>query len=703
MRYTGGEVERSPVSAGGDTSTQRVLLTIAVRDYPDDAQAEVFAEGIDQQLDAVSEWWRTPGPLSAFRQVAPPELRTRDDVEDFLREHNVREMSGHALVLFVTGHGIKPSADSHFLRLPDSVKERPLATAMRTADIVAAALDSHVDNVLVIVNTCFAGNMNTEIAALEKMIRPSRSSGCKLDVLVTCGHNKKIQVLKFPTLLRQAMERLRRTAGITAPLLSVPEFMAEYTRGLNEAEESTFGLRRLLAGSGFQRTPCLPNPGYVHVREVLGSALQHGPLVAEYWLDRATGRPQEHDQGWYFRGRIELNRVVASFLGPDAPRGVLLITGCAGSGKSAVLARAVTLADPAFRREPLYKTVQDLADADTIPAERSVTAAVLTRHLDAAQVAEGVLHALGVRPEVVQSTGDRVEVWSQQIQEHVRTCGRMVTIVLDGLDEAKEQARIVGDILTPLAPLCHPVLPGPRRDQPGDEVPAGLRLLIGVRSSRPADNGHDASYGQEFGLLGALRETFPAARVERTDGPHCKKDIEEYLHALIGDAIDTEARDDIVAGVADVVWPSFIDARLAGDQLRRAEDPLALARSEDWHTRLRGGIRGLLQRDLQLVGREGLPADAALALLKAAAYAKGQGVPWGEVWPAIAGVFLSPRRLGDEEWDAMIEKLLASPLSGYLAHAVEDDRRVYRPAHEELVDVLLDPDAKLFEAGGQDV
>ncbi|MGW4106652.1 AAA family ATPase, partial [Streptomyces sp. NPDC004976] len=577
---------------------QRVLLTLAVRDYGDDDDADAFAEGIDQQLAAVREWWQTPSPPPAFREVPPPELKTRDDVEDFLREQDVRELRGRALVLFVTGHGIPGKSDTHFLQLPASVEQRPLATAVRTSDIIAAALDSHVDNVLVIVNTCFAGSLHAELAALQKDIRRSRRHRCNLDVLVTCGHDTKIQVLRFPTLLRSALLRLRRNAGITTPYLSVPDFMAEYARGLREDEERTFKLQRVFDGGNYQPSPCLPNPGYVHLPEVLGATQRHEPLAAEYWLDRATGRTQETDRGWYFRGREELNRAVASFLGSHSPRGVLLITGCAGSGKSAVLARAVTLSDPVFRKEPLYKMAQDSAPRDTLPPEGSVTAAVLARHLDAAQVAADLLRALGERPTAVPVTGDPVDVWSRQIQDYVRSCRQTVTIVLDGLDEAAEQARIVGDVLAPLAPFCRPLVPGQRQDEDTSGAPA-VRLLIGVRSSRPDGNSPGGAAVDELGLLRTLRDTFPAACVKRTDGDSSRHDIAEYVAALIGDAMDADTWRQVVPAVVEAVWPSFIDARLAGDQLRSTKDPMELALSEGWHTRLERGIRGLLQHDLQ--------------------------------------------------------------------------------------------------------
>ncbi|MEU5363294.1 AAA family ATPase [Streptomyces sp. NPDC005925] len=703
MRNTGAEISQGPALAEDWSPEQRVLLTLAVRDYDDDYDAAAFAEGIDRQIAVVREWWSTPGPGPTFRQVPPPVLKTRDDVEDFLRAQQVRDMHGQALVVFVTGHGIKGRSDTHFLRLPNSVESRPLSTAMRTSEIVSAALDSHVDNVLVIINTCFAGSVNAEIASLYKDIPPSRRKQCNLDVLATCSHDTKIKVLQFPYLLEQAYKRLRRNAGITTPYLSVADFMAEYARGLRDEEKRQFKIRYALDGGVSEPTPCLPNPGYVHVPEALAAVRQDGVPAQEYWLDRATGRPQEQDHGWYFRGRADLNLAIASFLGHDRPRGVMVVTGCAGSGKSAVLARAVMLSDRRFRAEPLYKTAQESAAPETFPPENAVTAAVHARHLDAGQVATDLLRALGAVPAPVPPAADRVEVWSQQLLQHVRGCAHTVTVVLDGLDEAREQARIVGDILTPLAPFCEPRMPGQRHDgTPVGSVPA-VRLLIGVRSSRPNTDSAGAAPDPEPGLLSELRKTFSAVSVLRTDTERSESDIAAYVDALISDVVDEDVVKDVVPLVAALVWPSFIDARLAGDQLRRSGDPLALAHSPEWQGMLRLGIRGLLQRDLALVEQDGLPSDVALALLQASAFAKGQGVPWGEIWPTIAGVFLAPKSLESDEWDTMIERLLNGRLSGYLAHSVEDNRRVYRPAHEELGEVLLGAGASLLSAGGHGV
>ncbi len=677
MQHTGGEVRLKSVPAQGDApSAQRVLLTLGIRDYASDDNTQQFAAGIDQQLRVVGEWWQTPGAEQPFRQVGPPEeLRNRDQVEDFLRQQKVRELRAEALVVFITGHGIGGRADTHFLRMPESVPHRPLATAVRTADVVAAALDSHAKNVLVIVNTCHAGNMAPDMNALLKEIRPARRESANLDVLVTCGLTTKIEVLRFPTLLSAALERLRQTAGITTSHLSIPEFMAQYARGLSPEDEKKFKLHHLIQGGTYQPSPCVPNPGYVQV-------------PAEDWLDRATGRPTEGDTGWYFRGRESLNREVAQFLNADSQGGVLLLTGCAGSGKSAVIARAVTLSDPRFRLVPLYKAAEEASPEGTIPEEGAVHAAVLTRNRDAEQVVTAVLQALGIRPAPVSATEDPVSARTQQLLTFVRGAGsRPVTIVLDALDEAQEHARIISDVLEPLVPFC----------QPGSR-PA-VRLLIGVRSSQPLSPS-TAGSAEDGGLLQVLRRVFPAARTERTDSLLSKDDLRLYLRALVGETRTAEALEEELPGIVDAVWPSFIDARLAGHQLRNAPDPAALARNSEWQrATLTQGIRGLLRRDLRMVEEDGLPSHVALALLRASAYAKGQGVPWGEVWPAIAGVFLLPEQLQPDEWDQMIGRLLGGRLSGYLAQAVEDQRRVYRPAHEELAAELLGPAGDLLNSG----
>ncbi|MFD4371115.1 AAA family ATPase [Streptomyces sp. NPDC058486] len=707
MTHAGGTVAGKPAAAGTEnTATEppglRTLLTLAVRDYEDlddGGPDEEFAEGIDEQLGVVAQWWGPDASRPGFRRVPAPDLRSRDDVEDFLRTEDVREMRGLALVMFITGHGISGSSGVHFLKLPKSVAERPLATAVRTSEIVAAVLDSHVENVLVIVNTCYAGSLRSELDALYRNVRGDRRSGCRLDVIATCGHDQTVQVRRFSTLLRNVHQRLRTSAGITTPHLSVVDFIAEYEKELrSEEDRQRFRLHHLVSGSGYTfQNPCLPNPGYTDPHAT-GSVLRD-VAAAEYWLDRATGRAQEADTGWYFRGRESLNRRIAAFLGQARDRGVLIVTGSVGSGKSALVARAVVLSDASIRQNPFYKEAFDLSTVDAVPPEEAVTAAVTAHHRTAAQVASEILKALGSDPKSTAGpTDDPLVGWSEQIVEAVRSLGGPVTLVIDGLDESAERSRILRDVLEPLTEFCSPRVPPPRRpEEPLCDGPdPAVRLVLAVRSSRPlAGAAADAPEDEEHGLLKDLRQLFPAAEVVRTDGDDTRSDIEDYLSALIGEGGHHDAARRIAAEIAPMISPSFIDARLAGEQLRASSEPDSTAKDPAWQRRLKQGIRGLLQRDLETAGEDGLPSDVALALLRAAAFAQGAGVPWSNIWPQMAGVFLG-RQLPYDEWDIMIEKLLAGRLSGYLAHDHEDDRRVYRPAHEALATLLRNTDDDLL-------
>jgi hypothetical protein len=692
MRGTGGEVGRSDAfeATGGDgDESQRTLFILAVADYGDGD--EEFTEGIEEQVDVVSAWWSASGPLPAFRQVQAPELTTRDQVEDFVRTARIRTMRGDALVLFITGHGLSAASKSHYLMLPTSEHSRKINTSVRTADLVAAALDSYADNVLVIVNTCYAGQIHAELADVFADISPQRRKKCKLDVLVTCGHDEPVKVRRFPQLLQGALQRLRTTAGITTSHLSVPEFMAEFEKGLRSPEDRQHHqLHRLIGTSAsLDPNPCIPNPGYRYVRETSGSLAHTG--IDGYWLDRATGRTQDDDSGWYFQGREELNRKIASLLNGPHSRGVLLVTGSAGSGKSAVLARAVVFSDAVFRQEPMCKAALEQAAAGTVPRRESVTVAILARRRSAAQVASDILTGLGGTPRTPGAAEDPVIVWAQQIVDRLRTRGDAAAVVIDGLDECDERQDVIDKVLAPLSEFSEPLSRPPRqRSQAQDAAPpGGLRLLIGVRSSTPATDGGAVRLDkQERGLVEMLKEAFPAAQVERTDEEATRTDIEHYIAALISNRVTPGAAAQAAAVVAPEVWPSFLDARIAGEQLKGESDPVGTATRPEWQKLLKGGTTGLLRRDLLLVADDGLPTDVAHALLRASAFAGGLGVPWADIWPRMAQVFMGGKEVAD--WDDMIARLLGGRLNGYLTHDHQDERRVYRPAHEKLSEALVE-------------
>ncbi|WP_306980036.1 hypothetical protein [Streptomyces canus] len=139
------------------------------------------------------------------------------------------------------------------------------------------------------------------------------------------------------------------------------------------------------------------------------------PEELEYWLDRASGRASRDDPGWYFSGRQELNRRLTAFV--KGPAGVLIVTGTAASGKSAVLARAVTLSHSAFRASPRYAEAVSKAPSDTVPDEGSIHVAVPARNRGPLSLIEAIGTRLGGERDRRQPAADALRQW----QEGLRT------------------------------------------------------------------------------------------------------------------------------------------------------------------------------------------------------------------------------------------------------------------------------------------
>ncbi|MDH2392132.1 hypothetical protein QCN29_25780 [Streptomyces sp. HNM0663] len=696
----------------------------------DDGEPE-FAKAVDEQLAIVTEWWATGAtPAEGFVQTLLRSPEERHDVERFLHTSGIRETEeDEALVVYVTSHGAIGASNRHFLLLPRTDPDRLLATGMPTNEVVIAALDSPARHVLVIVNACEAGGIGPELAALVADLARERTAGGTLNVLATTAARTPVMGREFALILRTAHDWLKDAAGITRPHLSLSEFLQALERATDRLNEeralSLPGPRPVLPSRLGVRTPTLPNPGYRPRRAAVPPeraevAATHDEL--EYWLDRASGRADADDPGWYFSGRRELNRRLTRFVG--GPAGVLIVTGAAASGKSAVLARAVTLSDPAFRASPRYADAVRRAPVDGVPPEGSVQVAVSARNRGPLSLIEAIGVRLGCEPDPSRPAADALRQWQQRLRDvftKSRTADDAVTVVVDGLDESPAPLACVRDVLAPLAayaggPCGTGAAPVPAQAPGQADGPAplppplparrGLRLLLGVRSSVPG--APDAAAASPGGLLGELLAAFPAAQVVRTDGDGVRDDVAAYVTALLcGEpwSADPALAERAARMVAARVGRSFLDARLAAEQLRRG-DASALLGDARWLDRLDRGTAGLFEEDLRRVADEGLNAVEATALLRATAFGLGRGIPWAQVWPAAAEALLgAPIEHADEK----IRQLLEGRLAGYLTHDSEDDRVVYRPAHERLAAMLrrwprygLGHEAR-HKAGGTDI
>ncbi|WP_435218282.1 hypothetical protein [Streptomyces sp. bgisy034] len=675
-----------------------LLAVIAV----DDPYTPGFTDALEQQMRIVRTWWG-PGARTGrgFEEAALNDVRERHDIERFLHAIRVRDTHRDVpLVVYVSSHGVLAPTMRHFLRLPDTDDARLPATGMPTSDVVVAALSSNARHVLVIVNTCHAAAVARELLAWWDDLAPDPER--RLHVIATTDTTSQVRAREFATVLDRAHARLRDTAGITRPFLSVGEFL----RALQDATGELNAERRLtdpyeqmpgpvqLAPDWHlaDDVPTLPNPGYRGGDDLVPRERREvstGVDELETWLRQAC----RADPGWYVSGRPRLNRRIADFLYRTS--GVLVVTGATATGKSSLLARAVTLSEPVVRNADSVAAVLGRPASSTVPPVGAVHVAVSARNRSSAALLKAIVQRLpdGVALAPPQPGADEVRHWQHQLSLAVHAQPhQQLTVVIDALDEAQDAVACIHDVLLPLADAPRTLLPDqattqsqiPRQN--GDTPrPRRVRLLVAVRTSSPMAL-RPAGTPPPSDLLGTLQHAFPHADILRTDEPDIRADITDYVHSkLTGRHWDhlPALREEAAATVAAHVGHSFLDARLAAEQLAAAGP--VLLNDDAWPRQLQRGTLGLLHQDLTALDGRDLTPAVALTLLRATAFAFGAGLPWADIWPTVSQA-LSPHPI--DNVDLKIQQLLNGGLAGYLTYDTEDDRRVYRPAHDQLSRVL---------------
>lgn len=652
-----------------DKAMSRRLVVLGVREYP--ADDPHYPAGFDAQLDELRAWWCDPALGDrAFTAITPKITSKPDLVASFDSEQLASAGPEDILMVYVTGHGLRGGSGRHYLCMPDGEDSHPVRTHVKTADVVEQILASDAEHLLVLVNSCFCNAITADIRqAIEDLARQRR----QLDTVgvVTIGDfDDRPRMLELKELLGEARQRLIEVAGITTPHLSLDQFVSELAHTVRNHP----ALELLAPTKVYPQQPALteclalPNPGYrapddlvePQRREV---AAQSAEL--DYWVDRASGRTSSDDPGWYFSGRGRLTAEIADFLQADS--GALIVTGVAGSGKSALLARAVTLSDRKFLADNRFIDAIDAIRKkapETISPPGSVDVAVLARNQDATSVLRSITAGVGAELSTVIPGPEENENLRRAIA--VATATNPVTVVLDGLDEANNPERLVWEVLGPLARLTTK-----------DDLPT-VRFMIGLRSSGPA--------AAPAALLALAESVLPHVRVVRTDESP-KDDIAEYVAAVLHHPNSpywdrTNELAEAAEVVARQVTPSFLDARFAA-RLMRERDHIQDLADPGWLDTLAAGTAGLLAEDLRAVSD--IDAGYILAVLRASAFAYGRGVPWAEVWPAMASAVLEEPI---PHVDRVIAGVLEGRLAGYLTQDVEDNRRVYRPVHEHLAAAL---------------
>ncbi|MFJ9343755.1 AAA family ATPase [Streptomyces sp. NPDC101733] len=691
--------------------TRRRLVVVAITDYGT-AGDEEFEKAIAVQVGRITDWLAGPALDEGrrFEVSRAPSVRSVRELRDFLRDEDLAAAGyEEAVVVYITGHGLRGISQRHYLTFAETARKRPLATNFQTSELIAAVLDSESEHILVLVDSCFSGTLHSELGTLLPDLHKNRRNFHGAGVVTSGDFDEQPLIGSFTERVALACERMRDEAsGYTASHLSFQEWetlLDEVGQEEDGREKDLISAEWAVPWSRKKRlSACLPNPRFRPVQSTTGPALRQlaltttvgtdvpmGP-VDEFWTERASGRVAADDPGWYFSGRVTPMRVMTAFLRGDEDERVLIVTGAAGSGKSALLARLVTLSDPRFNADPRYADMVAQVPAELRPPLGAVDIAVLARNKSSRVVVEDLLTALGAETSSDPDAPVPLQALLRLLSQRGSSARRPVVIVIDALDEAQDPLALFNDLVVPLARLS---ASGDR----GNPV----RLLLGVRSSPlTGQQGEELLHDERadqllLRLTEALSSERLRPRIVRSDDPSCVDDIAGYVTTLLLAPASSPYHSSMGAAaeaartIAEAVAPSFLDARIAADQLRQTGDRQDLT-EPGWLRRLGDGTSGLLREDIAAVAlSSGVPKYVLVTVLRATTFAPGAGLPWADVWPAVTTALAAAESgpdIGSNTADQAIRTLRNSRLAGYLATAEEDDRFVYRPVHQRLADLL---------------
>jgi WD40 repeat protein len=563
----------------------------------------------------------------------------RQAVGDWIRDKDRNESD--VVAIYYSGHG-DIELDRHYLLTAESDPQNLLDTAVPTEDLARRIASSSVRLVLLLIDTCYAGGGSADIAKVVSGIRGLFSKeNVGFFVIAAARPKEEARQGVFAEALTSVFSDERLAGALQEFLLpmAVSTAINRYFRNKN-LSQLTMAYETYV---GYEDPPFFPNPRYqpsmpigVDLKTQWRISSMEPADTLVHWGPRGRGVEIESQAGWYFTGRTSILRELVRWLRTPAADAVpQVITGGPGVGKSALLARLVTVADPEYRRQAPLGGV----DPDTIPPESCIDVAIHAKGKTLGEIVRAISRAIGAdtedADELVRDLAGRLEP---------------VTIVIDALDEAKEPETIADKVLRPMTTL------------------PTIQLLIGTR------NGPVARLGPHIEIRYLDREYYES------------QDICDYvkLRLLARDepGIVTPYRDkaDLAGKVAEVVAGSaktvFLIARLICENLIQAGETVD-PQSEEWCSRLPNTVASAFGDYLK---RFGVEESRVRELLSPLAYAEDEGLPWDNLWAPLASA-LSGRAYTDD--DVVWVRDMAG---AYIVEALKSGQSVYRLYHQALAD-----------------
>ena len=609
---------------------------------PEDAQLPSVEQDLHGIQDLFCKTLQFKNALPDLK-INPKKEAFRESLRDWIRDTDRNESD--VIVLYYSGHG-DIEGGRHYLLTADSDPEDLLDTAVPTEDLARRIASSSVRLVLLLIDTCYAGSGSADVAKVVSEIRAlfSRENTGFFVIAAARPKEEARQGVLVEALTNVFYDE--RLAGERQQFLqpmAVSTAINRYFRDKN-LSQLTMAYETYV---GYEDPPFFPNlrfqpfiPAGVDLKTQKRLSSMEPAEIPLHWGPRSRGVEIESQAGWYFAGRTRILRELVRWLKIPATNALpQVITGAPGVGKSAVLARLVTLADPAFRRQAPLKGI----DPETIPPENCIDVAIHAKGKTLREIVSAISRTTGA---VTEDADGLVSDFARRFEP--------VTIVIDALDEAKEPETIADKVLRPMTPL------------------PTIRLLIGTRPELISSLGThleikylDREYNDSEDICAYVKARLLAANEPNIETPYRNK---------------ANLAGNVAKAVAESAKTVFLVARLICENLIQAKETVD-PQNEEWRERLPSTVASAFG---DYLNRFGVEESRVRDLLLPLAYADGEGLPWDNLWSPMASA-LSGRKYADEDVAWVRDKAGA-----YIVEALQSGQSVYRLYHKALADYFHD-------------
>lgn len=548
-------------------------------------------------------------------------------------------------ILYYSSHG-ESDHDRYYLLTTDSMPCNPDVTSI-PAEELGRWISKNVkaSQVLVIVDACYSATGGQQLAAAVNNILTAINSGLQVYVISAARSRQEASQSVLASAFQAALSPGREYGGPTQEYLGFDDVIA----AINDHLKAHYPKQTAVGNSVnvMGRFKFFRNPNFQRGIPS-GLDIERQKAMLEHWIPKAKGA--NVDAGtWYFTGRQnaldELIQWLNSKSGDTRPR---IITGGPGSGKSALLSRLVTTSALSINEAP-----QPDSWSQAPLVEGEITAAIHLRQKTLGDVVELLAATIGLPAED-----------APQLLNKIETLEGETVIIFDALDEAEERDEILHRLIAPLSGRT------------------GVRLLIGTRP--------DVARGRlRFSGLG---EKVVEIDLD-TDAYYNQDDVATYVERrlLAEDEPDrpTPYRNkqalasEVARAVAARAHFAFLAAHTVVQSLLSMTEPVDTS-IEGWVDQLPTGIDSAFDAYVEalIASDSDLSRARVMEVLAPLAFAFGEGLPWSNIWPAMAGA-LANANISDSQVSTIFEKVAA-----FVIESLEDNRSVYRLCHEALAEHL---------------